>query len=195
MIQITEEQRLAQNAAVQKRLKELNRGCGSCTACCTLMAVDMAPLPGPSKPARKPCQHLCKRGCGVYEAKPNACSDFICGWLATQLSDDNRMPKQWRPDRLGAIVDVNEVGTITVHLEKDDVWQRPGQLQTLIAYLAKHGLPPILGQGPVILNRPNGKHLGVRSDGTVVPLVSIGVDERGLHTYRTAFPWEVVDEG
>lgn len=175
-------------AVLHGRLKSLNRGCGKCTACCTAMAVDMTPVAAMSKPERVKCTHECAGGCAIYEDKPDSCSGFMCLWLAMELSD-GRMPARWRPDRVGAVVDINSVGTLTVHLEKENAWEQPGYLRELILYLAR-AKTPFSQNKYVILDRPGGKHLLFHDTGRTQELVAIGLGPTGLRTYRTKFPGE-----
>ena len=78
------------------------RECGTCTACCTVLAV--AEL---NKPMRWACDHVTCAGCGIYEKRPQACRDFDCAWLRGvlpfhgELQDDESL----RPDKLGVLFD------------------------------------------------------------------------------------------
>lgn len=121
------------------RLRSKGRGCGTCQACCTIMRVDMEPVEQRHKPERTRCGHQCSAGCKIYDAKPESCSVFMCLWLAMELFED-RMLKEWRPDNVGAVVDVNEVGTITAHLKHENRWMRDG-LGADARVLHKRGVP------------------------------------------------------
>ena len=70
-----------------------DRHCGACTECCSALAV--AEL---EKPLWEPCKHLCPKGCGIYERKPDECTKFECFWLRGFFGGDEH-----RPDRLGLI--------------------------------------------------------------------------------------------
>lgn len=73
------------------------RQCGECTACCTHLKIDSAEL---QKLADVDCEHLePKRGCRIYETRPQGCRDFLCLWR--QMPD---MPEDWRPDRSGMLL-------------------------------------------------------------------------------------------
>ncbi len=74
----------------------VERECGSCTACCTVLAI--AEL---HKPARWACDHVDCSGCGIYEARPQSCRDFHCAWLRGEISGNGSL----RPDRLGVMFD------------------------------------------------------------------------------------------
>lgn len=72
------------------------RECGSCTACCSVLAIVEL-----QKPARRACDHLCRAGCGIYETRPASCREFHCLWLRGALSGDEGL----RPDQLGVMFD------------------------------------------------------------------------------------------
>lgn len=58
------------------------RSCGTCTLCCKLMAVSgFASVE--DKPQGEWCRFCDKKGggCAIYDARPQACRDFVCGWL------------------------------------------------------------------------------------------------------------------
>lgn len=67
--------------------------CGECTACCTML-----PVAAINKPSNTPCQHLCGRGCSIYENRPTTCAEFECAYLHA-----NNIPKSLRPDKCGII--------------------------------------------------------------------------------------------
>jgi hypothetical protein len=72
------------------------RACGPCTLCCTHLKID---TPAFRKPAQTSCANLGGAGCGIYEARPPVCQQFLCGWrLFPELGDD------WRPDLSGVLV-------------------------------------------------------------------------------------------
>lgn len=73
----------------------MNRVCGTCTACCTVMAVLEL-----KKPPYHRCTHATATGCGIYKEKPRNCTVYKCSWLVTP-----EMPKEARPDRMGVIFD------------------------------------------------------------------------------------------
>lgn len=73
------------------------RSCGSCTLCCTLLPVD---LTNGKKPANQKCEHVCSKGCHIYESRPNPCRYFNCRWLF-----DDRTGNLRRPDKVGYVID------------------------------------------------------------------------------------------
>ena len=72
------------------------RECGSCTACCSVLAIVEL-----QKPPRRACDHLCRSGCGVYEDRPASCRKFHCLWLRGAIDGDETL----RPDQLGVMFD------------------------------------------------------------------------------------------
>jgi hypothetical protein len=77
------------------------RQCGECTACCTHLKID---TPEFQKLAGPDCPHLVpRRGCGIYETRPQACRDFLCLWRQMPA-----MPDDWRPDRSGVLLVVTK---------------------------------------------------------------------------------------
>ena len=79
-------------------------GCGGCTLCCKVMSV-----PAIDKAAGVWCPH-CKTGagCGIYDTRPGACADFMCGFLTTPS-----LGEEWRPATSRLIIDTQkEQGTI-----------------------------------------------------------------------------------
>ncbi len=93
-------------------------GCAGCTLCCKVMVV--AAL---SKPSGTWCQH-CKTGagCGIYPTRPEACVDFICGFLTMPS-----LGEEWRPATSKLIIDTQkEAGTMLVFVDpaRPDAWKR-----------------------------------------------------------------------
>lgn len=72
------------------------RGCGTCTACCTLFPIDQPDL---VKQAGVPCRHLAGGGCGLHPHWPQVCGAWFCGWRRLP-----RLGDEWRPDRSGIVV-------------------------------------------------------------------------------------------
>lgn len=86
-------ERLAYKQAQALRNVKINR-CGSCDACCTVLAIAEKQL---TKLEGSPCKHLCASGCGIYQKRPNVCSSFKCHWLLLECSEE------YRPDNSGLL--------------------------------------------------------------------------------------------
>ena len=161
---------------IQEELAAKGRnGCGSCTQCCTTMRVEMAPLDLPSKPEHKPCQFLCKKGCSIYDNKPESCTAFICLWLATQLFDAP-LPRRMRPDKCKVVMDANSKGYIVAHCATPNAWRDSAVYDALLFYASRT---------KVLIVLSNGKRLLMHSDGSTEPLIACGEAENGELLYRT----------
>lgn len=79
--------------------KKHNRQCGSCTACCDGWLETT--INGEVVNVGKPCRHSTKKGCAIYETRPQSpCREFFCGWT----HPDTTLPDWMRPNECGAIV-------------------------------------------------------------------------------------------
>lgn len=78
-----------------------DRGCGDCTACCTVLTVD---TPDFKKPPETPCIHLSAHGCGIHAVRPDICRTWFCVWRRIA-----ELPDWARPDRSGLLVSLNFV--------------------------------------------------------------------------------------
>ncbi len=74
------------------------KSCGSCTACCTVMAVNEL-----GKGIYEHCQHLRPviakdQGCQIYQSRPASCRIWSCSWLCSDMAED------MRPNRCGVVI-------------------------------------------------------------------------------------------
>ena len=76
------------------------RECGSCSACCTAIAVHEI-----GKGTYETCEYLCEAGCGIYAERPGSCRTFECQWLRGVLEVDGSIDTEMRPDACGVIFD------------------------------------------------------------------------------------------
>lgn len=104
------------------------RACGSCSACCTNLAV--AEL---HKPAGVRCVHLTAAGkCSIYDTRPKGCRDFDCYWR--QGAGDMSL----RPDRSGAVLAnvTNDLSGESVALyvspDRPERWRRSKYLRNMV---------------------------------------------------------------
>jgi hypothetical protein len=151
------------------------KSCGTCTLCCTVMGVDMAPHPEPHKPIYTPCRHLCKKGCGIYDIRPTTCRDWQCLWLFTQTLDTTlNLPKELRPDRCGVVLEVNYEGNFIAHCRTGEEWRRDSMRRFLLNAVAR-GTQVLVG---------HHEYYGLlRKDGRLEELVRVGADDRGQIQY------------
>ena len=75
--------------------KGKDRKCGECTACCTTHGIREI-----DKPAMKECEHVCDKGCSIYETRPESCARYECAWLQGMFDD------KFRPDKCGTVVEM-----------------------------------------------------------------------------------------
>ncbi|EIP0122968.1 YkgJ family cysteine cluster protein [Vibrio alginolyticus] len=82
-----------------------NRECGDCSACCVTLRIQESDL---KKQADVPCPNLkLEGGCSIYAERPSVCRNWHCAWLyMSNLGDE------WRPDRSGVILRLEEDGLI-----------------------------------------------------------------------------------
>jgi hypothetical protein len=74
-----------------------DRECGECNACCNFLLID-------DPPVRKLPNVLCEHWngcCKIYDARPNTCREFLCGWRLSSNFAEN-----WRPDQSNILVRV-----------------------------------------------------------------------------------------
>ena len=77
------------------------RTCGTCTVCCTAMAIDKPEI---QKEAGVTCRY-CLDGCTIQDHWPALCRDYFCGWRRLAIMDDS-----WRPDRSGVLAELEPEG-------------------------------------------------------------------------------------
>lgn len=102
----------------------LQRECGECSLCCTVLRVDeLRKLGGVA------CAALAKGGgCGIYATRPNICRAYRCLWLQGQLEPEDR------PDRLGAVLDlVSEAGAplLAIREAAPGAWEASPRLREI----------------------------------------------------------------
>jgi hypothetical protein len=112
-------------------------------------------VPALDKPNYKTCEHLCAKGCAIYEQRPQVCRTWSCMWLLGYIDGDERR----RPDRLGLIFtwsDRPDGGKLLVAWEvwKDAAQKLPGaHLISRIAgkypmFIKQHGTADAILTGP-----------------------------------------------
>lgn len=100
--------------AGQSNAKE-PRPCGECGLCCKLQAIDEL-----QKPAGRWCAHFATRkGCAIYDARPQACRSYQCAWTMLRGFGD-----EWRPDRARFLMDAGE-GQLVIYPDPGtpDAWR------------------------------------------------------------------------
>ena len=94
------------------------RSCDGCALCCMVLKIDEL-----NKPKGKWCNHCSTRkGCDIYEERPNQCRKFYCGWLTNSL-----LGEEWKPSK-SKIVLVGELDgnrlAAHVHPNHPDAWRK-----------------------------------------------------------------------
>ncbi|MFZ2887159.1 MAG: hypothetical protein WA021_05060 [Minisyncoccia bacterium] len=86
-----------------KLQRDVGRSCGECTGCCKPF-----PVPEVGKHHYGWCVHSrARKGCAIYPNRPVACRGYACLWL-NGMGDES-----YRPDRLGAVLDVEDCSLST----------------------------------------------------------------------------------
>lgn len=129
------------------------RSCGTCEVCCVVMGIDIL-----QKPPGTPCPLLARSvkkdgvGCGVYDTKPECCTEFKCLWLHGAVGNG----EEDRPDMLGVMFDylrsaetIAKVGNVIIAYEVVE-----GALST---ERMKYWIKKMADKMPVVLNFLDGK--------------------------------------
>ena len=96
-------------------MTDTGKQCGECAMCCKILAIEAL-----QKPRHTMCGHFRKgTGCGVYDTRPKACSQFVCAWLAEPLMDAG-----WRPDRCKFMMWGDGQLMVDVDPAYPDAWRR-----------------------------------------------------------------------
>ena len=84
----------------------MERSCGSCSLCCKLLSIEGVE----ERPGWTWCRHCQpgKGGCGIYADRPQACRNFVCGWLSGAL-DDVLDPERWHPAKARMMITAEAV--------------------------------------------------------------------------------------
>ena len=75
------------------------RECGSCNICCIIPAIDR---PDIQQISGATCRNCTASGCAIYEARPEVCQSYYCGWRRLEMID-----AEWRPDLCGVLVELD----------------------------------------------------------------------------------------
>lgn len=119
------------------------RQCGDCTLCCKVLAVTEL-----NKAKGDWCSHVVKkRGCGIYETRPQSCRAFKCLWLS-----DANLPAEWRPNKAKFVMVGESQTGIVLHVDANfpGAWRQEPYISGLRA-MAQKG--KALGQLLVIVER------------------------------------------
>ena len=143
--------------------------CGTCTLCCKLLDIPVL-----QKPAYQWCPH-CQvgKGCGIYEARPQPCREFVCVWLGSQTRA-KPLPAELRPDRSGMLLYYsNSFREMNGVSDRPGAWKSP-KVRALIRAIA--------ATGRTIIFRDGKDHYGV-VNGEPRQLELSKPDEKGARTF------------
>jgi hypothetical protein len=86
----------------------MERACGSCSLCCKLLSIEGVE----DRPGWTWCKHCRpgKGGCGIYDNRPDACRNFVCGWLSGSL-DSVLDSERWYPAKARMMITAEAVDT------------------------------------------------------------------------------------
>ena len=93
------------------------RSCENCTMCCKLLAIDV--LEKPRGVWCTKCDQ--KRGCTIYETRPDPCRGFYCGYL--RLPD---LDERWKPAKAKFLINYEDgANRVVIHADvaRPDAWR------------------------------------------------------------------------
>ena len=106
------------------------RSCADCTMCCKLLAIDVLDKPrGTWCPS---CDQ--KRGCTIYETRPDPCRGFYCGYLRLPDLDD-----RWKPAKAKFLINYEDkANRIVIHADpaRPDAWKVEPYYKTIKQWAA-----------------------------------------------------------
>ena len=106
------------------------RSCQNCTMCCKLLAIDVL-----EKPRGTWCTHCDqKRGCTIYDKRPDPCRGFYCGYL--RLAD---LDECWKPAKAKFLINYEDkANRIVIHADpaRPDAWRAEPYYKTIKQWAA-----------------------------------------------------------
>lgn len=135
--------------------------CGSCTLCCKVMGIDSDWLKKAPDTWCSKCDK--KKGCTVYDDRPEDCREFECLWLVSQRDPEmESFPLSLRPDKSKVVLYPQPDGeSVTAHVDPGSpaAWREPVMFE-ILKKLAANKLNVIIGLSSsskrVLLKERNG---------------------------------------
>ena len=148
------------------------RDCDGCTMCCKLLSI--AELDKPRAAGCPQCDR--KRGCKIYESRPEVCRAFHCGWR--RIAD---LDERWKPSHSKILINYEDAHKrIAVHVDPDrpDAWRVEPFYSTIKRWSgqaeAEGGTLVVWAGGRVTVVTPHlERDLGsVRDDQFILPVMT-----------------------
>jgi hypothetical protein len=141
------------------------RRCGACTLCCKVLGISEL-----GKPQGQWCPHCASgRGCKIYDARPQECRTFYCGYLTWNMMDDR---EHWFPAKSKMVVVSEEEGTcIAIYVDpgRPAAWQEKPYYSdikhwSVLASIQTHHVLLRIGKRTIVVFPDSEVHLGVVAD-------------------------------
>lgn len=109
-------------SAVVGNVVSRNR-CGSCTLCCTLVAVGEIEKRGFTRCPHQSDPPALVVGCAIYADRPHSCRKWSCLFF-----ENEDWPDELRPDRCGVVFDpiIDLIALAGKEMPAQQAWVRPG---------------------------------------------------------------------
>ena len=146
------------------------RSCDSCTMCCKLLSIEVL-----DKPRGQWCTHCDKkRGCKIYDSRPEPCRDFYCGYRRIKDLDE-----RWKPSASKILINYEAShNRIALHIDPDrpDAWREEPYYSTIKEWAhtaeAEGGTVVVwAGRNVTVVSPKRDKNLGaIRDDQFILPV-------------------------
>ena len=148
------------------------RECGSCTLCCSLLAIDEI-----NKPKGEHCPNCdLGTGCRIYQKRPQECHDFYCGFLTQET-----LAEYWYPAISRIVVTFNSSwNRLSAYVDPDwsDAWRGEPYYSDLKQWAAS--LQPTRGQvvvkigdRAIVILPDQDVDLGIMADDDLIVTVEV----------------------
>ena len=149
------------------------RSCDNCTLCCKLLEIHEI-----GKPRGTWCAHCDqKRGCEIYEQRPEPCRGFYCGYRRIPHLDE-----RWKPSKAKFLINYEgDRNRIAIHVDQSrpDAWREEPFYSTIKQWAAtavQQGGTVVVWTGPrvTVVTPDRERDLGVvRDDQFILPVESM----------------------
>lgn len=146
------------------------RSCDNCTMCCKLLSIEEL-----DKPRGLWCSHCDKkRGCKIYEDRPEPCRTFYCGYRRIQDLDE-----RWKPSTSKILINYEAAhDRIALHIDPDrpDAWKEEPFYSTIKQWARtaeREGGTVVVwaGRNVTVVSAQHDRFLGaIRDDQYILPI-------------------------